>query len=151
MNNLNFLNDFWDSPSAYSEVDNGWVPLIAKLHIDLIKIDPKYRISQVKEKFGGLRFYAYCNNTANADEFNARIKYAEDASFLICETCGLPGKTYDEAWRKCMCERCRSEIWNTRLDAEKYNKNNAKIQAETNERNLKILTDFGLEPVRVQE
>jgi hypothetical protein len=34
-----------------------WKPAIVACHEDLVKIDPEYRISQIKEKFGGLRYY----------------------------------------------------------------------------------------------
>ena len=38
------------------ECDDGWGPLISKLEVKLKILSPGYRPSQVKEKFGGLRF-----------------------------------------------------------------------------------------------
>lgn len=43
---------------------------------------------QVKEKFGGLRFYTSCTN----DYISGAISMAENMSFHICETCGAPGE-----------------------------------------------------------
>ena len=50
---------------------DGWYALIYKLCKDLVKIDPVLVVVQVKEKFGGLRFYV--GGTAKFDEVNARI------------------------------------------------------------------------------
>ena len=37
--------------------ERGWYPLLAELDAELAVLLPRYRIHQVKEKFGGLRFY----------------------------------------------------------------------------------------------
>lgn len=37
--------------------DKGWYPLIINLNDELTNIDPNYELCQVKEKFGGLRYY----------------------------------------------------------------------------------------------
>ena len=37
--------------------DEGWYPLIAGLHEQLSVLVPDYTLVQVKEKFGGLRYY----------------------------------------------------------------------------------------------
>jgi hypothetical protein len=47
-----------------------------------------FRVLQVKEKFGGLRFYTNFNNEA----ISAIIETAEVESFHTCEVCGQPGK-----------------------------------------------------------
>ena len=36
----------------------GWYPILARLDTQLAAIDPAYVVHQVKEKFGGLRYYA---------------------------------------------------------------------------------------------
>lgn len=45
----------------YSELDiwrsDPWWPAINRCHEALVAIDPDYRINQIKEKFGGLRYY----------------------------------------------------------------------------------------------
>jgi hypothetical protein len=46
------------------------------------------RATQVKEKFGGLKFYM----TPSPNKIFDLIEEAEAASFTICETCGEPGE-----------------------------------------------------------
>lgn len=56
--------------------------------------------SQVKEKFGGLRFYV---NSATDNQY-ALISFAESMSYRTCETCGAPGKTYTDGWHTTLCD-----------------------------------------------
>jgi hypothetical protein len=58
---------------------------------------------QIKEKFGGLRFYV---NGGTPTIYGA-IHMAESMSFRICEHCGNPGKTGGKGWIKTLCEPCR--------------------------------------------
>ena len=66
-------------------------------------------ISQVKEKFGGLRFYVYGGN----DRIRGMIDFAESMSYKICEDCGNPGKLSQEGWWRTLCDPCRT-IYNNR-------------------------------------
>ena len=56
--------------------------------------------AQVKEKFGGLRFYV---NGATDKHWNF-ISVAENMSYRTCETCGAPGKTYTNGWHTTLCD-----------------------------------------------
>lgn len=56
--------------------------------------------SQVKEKFGGLRFYV---NGATDKHWNF-ISVAENMSYRTCEMCGAPGKTYTNGWHTTLCD-----------------------------------------------
>jgi hypothetical protein len=56
--------------------------------------------SQVKEKFGGLRFYVQ----AATDKHYQYISFAESMSYRTCEECGAPGKTYTDGWHRTMCD-----------------------------------------------
>ena len=56
--------------------------------------------SQVKEKFGGLRFYVQ----AATDKHYNYISFAESMSYRTCEECGSPGKTYTDGWHRTMCD-----------------------------------------------
>lgn len=40
-------------------IDAGWYPIIARLDAQLATLDPDYELHQVKEKFGGLRYYTH--------------------------------------------------------------------------------------------
>ena len=55
---------------------------------------------QVKEKFGGLRFYVQ----AATDEHYRYITFAESMSYRTCEDCGAPGKTYTDGWHTTLCD-----------------------------------------------
>lgn len=60
--------------------------------------------AQVKEKFGGLRFYV-----DNADDYaNGAIALAETLSYTICELCGNPG-TLSGNWLRCLCDTCKQQ------------------------------------------
>jgi len=59
--------------------------------------------TQVKEKFGGLRFYVNYYD----DYIRGLISMAETISYKTCETCGLPGKPNDDGWIATLCETCR--------------------------------------------
>jgi hypothetical protein len=59
-----------------------------------------FHVEQVKEKFGGLRFYTTYVN----DEIQGGIDFAEEMSFRICEDCGNPGKVYGGSWIVTRCE-----------------------------------------------
>lgn len=80
----------------------GWKTLIDPL-IEQCK-EEGVEIHQVKEKFGGLRFYVGHNAS---DRLNHMIANAEDKSFHVCERCGEPGKIRkDLSWLKTLCDKC---------------------------------------------
>ena len=59
--------------------------------------------SQVKEKFGGLRFYI-----DGADDYvSGVISMAESMSYRTCEYCGSPGISGGKGWIKTLCDTCR--------------------------------------------
>ena len=60
--------------------------------------------TQVKEKFGTLRFYFN-----NGDEYcDGVISMAEHMSAVTCEQCGSPGKVGGQGWITTLCEPCRN-------------------------------------------
>ena len=73
-------------------ISEGWYPLVADLHRELLKIDPTYSVQQVKEKFGGLRFYSQPENRELDDQtvrkFRQLVHKAEEGSLHVCEECG---------------------------------------------------------------
>ena len=82
-------------------VEDGWNQLIHDLVEELIQSGWDKKISQVKEKFGGLRFYIENGNI----EFNKIISKYENLSYAICETCGKPGEIdKSKGWLKTVCE-----------------------------------------------
>lgn len=85
----------------------GWDDLIRQLHNRLVGIDPDYRVVQVKEKLGGLRYYI--EPSPGLDEMLCRrltdVEYeAEAESFHICEVCGEPGELRLRGWHRTLCD-----------------------------------------------
>lgn len=125
-----------DAPSPYSEFGiqcgDGWYDLVYKLCYDIEEVliaagtadDDWLHVRQVKEKFGGLRFYVSESNlkpgtatTAGMVEFRpvaanqeirVLIKRAEDRSLEICEDCSAPGDLYSNAWIHVKCPVCEA-------------------------------------------
>lgn len=90
--------------------DDGWFDLIDTL-CDSIQsyIDNKSKytpdvsqveITQIKEKFGTLRFYA----NGGDDVTDGMIWFAESMSGKICEVCGTPGKRRSGGWIRTLCD-----------------------------------------------
>lgn len=86
----------WDPsrqiPDWLEFVGPGWQALLAKLHRDLLEVDPNYGVLQVKEKFGGLH--------------------------KICEECGKPGRmTKRRGYYQTLCGRCALIVGATPLSS----------------------------------
>jgi hypothetical protein len=88
--------------SGFFSVGVGWYPLIKDLITDLIELGWDKQTCQVKEKFGGLRFYI----NAASDDVNKRIRIAEDLSYKTCETCGEKGELKTKmGWYTTLCDK----------------------------------------------
>lgn len=66
---------------------------------------PQVVAVQVKQKFGGLRFYCVGGNT----EIRAMIHFAESLSEKICEECGSPGSQNDSGYIRTLCCACKTK------------------------------------------
>ena len=108
-----------DFPHLYSHYTsghgfpgNGWYEIIRELSEKLEPIcaaEPKCYAVQVKEKFGGLRFYI---SSFYTDEMKDFIYEAEIKSCRTCENCGKPGKTRNpKGWLKTLCDDCPEVNW----------------------------------------
>lgn len=94
------------------ECGDGWYDLLHSLCVDIKKIltqHPElvgFKVIQVKEKFGGLRFYI----SGGSDEIWKRIDQAEKQSLCTCEKCGKPGKLRGRVWLYTACLDHTSEV-----------------------------------------
>jgi len=94
------------------ETGDGWYWLIDKLCLMLqwdINNNKHSQItaSQVKEKYGTLRFYT------NGDDGKQRgmIDFAEYLSGYICERCGsIENVSQTEGWISTLCEKCMKGV-----------------------------------------
>lgn len=57
-------------------------------------------VSQVKEKFGGLRFYY----DGGDDKIRGMVGMAESLSAITCEECGAPGDQRHDGWIRTLCD-----------------------------------------------
>lgn len=88
------------------ECGDGWFPLLLKLCEDIEPlVDDKFEVLQVKEKFGGLRFYAHGGWDADG-RVDDLIHAAEKKSYETCETCGRPAKQRGHGWIYTECWWC---------------------------------------------
>lgn len=89
----------------------GWYPIIIALDQALVAIDPDYELHQVKEKFGGLRYYfGTSESIAEADRqrMEQLVDEAEERCESTCELCGGPGSRHvtPHGWYRTLCATC---------------------------------------------
>ena|SRR5229473_402860 len=70
------------------ECDDGWYDILDKLCENIVKSGFHIKATQVKEKFGTLRFYT----NYSSDTIDNLIENAEKLSEQICEVTGKPGE-----------------------------------------------------------
>lgn len=96
------------------DIRSGWFDLVYVLSSKLEKLidfvpesDPStlffdkedYHAVQIKEKFGGLRFYM----CASTEEMWNLIEEASAQSIKTCEICGAPGEPCGNRWIETLC------------------------------------------------
>ncbi|ACS43869.1 Hypothetical protein MexAM1_META2p1092 (plasmid) [Methylorubrum extorquens AM1] len=90
----------------YTETDSGWYWLLSTAAgwIEETGIPQGFRSTQIKQKFGTLRWY--CSAAEDADRMQAGkiIRAAEWVSGAVCETCGAPGQTRTGGWIRTLCD-----------------------------------------------
>lgn len=98
------------------ECGNGWYMLLDTLcsqlqfdtdHNNREDRYPQVVAVQVKEKFGGLRFYTNGHNDAQG----GAISLAESLSYHICENCGSTDDVQQTkgGWIQSLCVKCRTK------------------------------------------
>jgi hypothetical protein len=84
------LSRFEENWSRRIDCSPGWHSLIVKLDEELSQIDPDYTIQQVKEKFGGLRYY-FNTKTDRFKEMDSVVRRYEQIAWETCEVTGEHG------------------------------------------------------------
>jgi len=130
------------------ETGDGWYKLLdslcANLDHSMRNGHPQVVATQVKEKFGDLRFYV-----DNADEYQrGMITLAETMSECTCETCGAIGtmKADPRGWVSTLCDDCRSgnttqklkEHLNTLISSIDIGRSHVFLQEKINEIKLEL-------------
>ncbi len=117
------------NPYGGFAIGAGWWPIIETLcrqiqhHIDwangtrerLLKDNPynsripeavpQVTVSQIKEKFGGLRFYY----DGGDDMIDGMVRMAEAWADSSCEECGKPGTRRSGGWIRTLCDEHEAE------------------------------------------
>lgn len=87
---------------GFFEVDNGWLKIVKELIEELITVGWDREILQVKEKFGGLKFYV----NKSSIEILDGIHLAEKLSTTTCEICGEVGSNQiKNNWVVTLCNK----------------------------------------------
>lgn len=103
----------------FMEHSSGWYEMEKQLIEDLIKLGWNKEVCQIKEKFGGLRFYI----NEGSKEIHDRITQAESESYKICEICGSRehiGTT--SGWITTMCEPCAIKEFKNKPEPKDFNR-----------------------------
>lgn len=91
-------------------VGPGWHPIVRPL-LDMAKKIEGAQVVQVKEKFGGLRFYVHTPASDAAAALMEAIDKAEALSNVTCEDCGAPGKHVSpRGWIRTLCPACEAKV-----------------------------------------
>ena len=82
------------------------------------KLLSKFRILQIKEKFGSLRFYT----NWTTPEIDKIIDKYENISYSTCIRCGAPAKWITKGWISPFCDKCKPD--ENCVEIEKFYKEN---------------------------
>jgi hypothetical protein len=103
------------NPYGGFAVGAGWYPILERLcaniqhHIDWKEKQgnaiPQVVVAQIKEKFGGLRFYY----DGGDDEIRGMVRMAESWAGVACEECGGIGTRRDGGWIRNLCDKHEAE------------------------------------------
>lgn len=97
-------------------IDAGWYPLVIATDAQLDRLDPHYRVHQIKEKFGTLRYYFQASgddpDPVLLEAMDAITDDAEHASAITCERCGQPGILHQSPGIrvKTLCASCAEQL-----------------------------------------
>ena len=122
MNKKNTLKLYKDFPKLYKQhkllpsqtcmcwgfdCGDGWFDLIYNLSKAISELEPNVQAVQVKEKFGGLRFYT----DGTSEQVYKLINKIEAESYKICEECGTKENVSQnqKGWIKTLCNKCREK------------------------------------------
>jgi hypothetical protein len=88
----------------------GWWPIVESLCADIqhhlnwknreSQVVPPVVVEQIKEKFGGLRFYYQGGD----DTITGMVRMAESWASHSCEECGAPGVRRSGGWIRTLCD-----------------------------------------------
>ena len=72
--------------------------------------EDEYRIVQIKEKFGGLRWYDDGFPEEGWEEYRDWLYKYEDLSYKTCMNCGKPAIGLTKGWKMPLCKDCMTDM-----------------------------------------
>ncbi|MCW8829255.1 MAG: hypothetical protein OQK94_09380 [Gammaproteobacteria bacterium] len=97
------------------EHSDGWFDIVYQLSRDIMEMAHQAQVevpeaTQVKEKFGTLRFYLGPVSTPIADAVFDRANQAEEQSAHVCEGCSSASHVHaHNGWYTTLCDTCMAE------------------------------------------
>jgi hypothetical protein len=106
-------------------IGDGWFKIVYEL-VQGIKVNDLKKggwvtkVTQCKEKFGGLRFYV----TGTSDKNWALIRNAEQKSYGVCEETGSEVEvgTWIQGWTRTMCRQHALKTYYDKMDKNEFSK-----------------------------
>ena len=105
----------FSQPYGGFAVGPGWWPILESLCANIQHYSdckekqgnfiPQVTVEQIKEKFGGLRFYYIGGD----DVVDGMVRMAESWAEHACEECGKPGQSRRGGWIKTLCDEHDAE------------------------------------------
>lgn len=107
--------EMFAQPYGGFAVGPGWWPIIESLCGNIqhylnwknkeSEVVAQVVVTQIKEKFGGLRFYY----NGGDDTIDGMVRMAESWASNACEECGVPGQSRSGGWIKTLCDEHDAE------------------------------------------
>lgn len=123
------VEDYDYSYTLLDDMPSGWCIAFGKQMCEEInnvlkKADwvNKYRIIQIKEKFGSLRWYDSTVPAEISDEIQNIIDKYEEISAKTCISCGKPATRISTGWICPWCDDCSKEINGETISFEEWRK-----------------------------
>lgn len=109
------LEDYDYSWTYLDSMPSGWaiafgIEMCEEIRDDLISNNflDEYRVVQIKEKYGGLRWYD--NGTPKESRICDIISKYEERSLQTCITCGAPATKVSLGWISPYCDSCAASM-----------------------------------------
>lgn len=112
------LNEDYDYNYTWADdIPDGWRLVFGDQMIEeldrLLKkynLENEYCIVEIKEKFGGLRWYDNGFSEKGWEEYKAWLHKYEDLSFKTCINCGKPAIGLTKGWIMPLCKDCMKDM-----------------------------------------
>ena len=126
------LNRINPDYGVYVSCDEGWWHLVAMCDKELSVIDSDYTIFQIKEKFGGLRYYSSPSNPELFKTMNAIVAKYEKMCSATCEVTGQHGRLMSDGlgMLRTLNDAFLGNGWSLRNDADNISLNKDEDKGE---------------------